>query len=62
MDESHLMACARYVEQNPVGAKLVKRAQDWIWSSASARLAGRDDGLVRVELIPQADHRSGRSY
>jgi len=51
MDESHLMACVRYVEQNPVRAKLVTRARDWPWSSARAHLAGRDDGLVRVKPL-----------
>ena len=48
MDEAHLLACARYVELNPVRAGLVRRAQDWPWSSAKAHLAGRDDALVRV--------------
>lgn len=48
MDEAHLLACARYVELNPVRAKLVARAREWRWSSARAHLAGVDDGLVRV--------------
>jgi putative transposase len=48
MDEPHLMACARYVEQNPVKAGLVRRARDWRWSSARAHLAGRDDELCEV--------------
>jgi putative transposase len=48
MDEGHLLACARYVELNPVRAGLAVRAQDWPWSSARAHLAGRDDGLTRV--------------
>ena len=51
MDESHLMTCVRYVEQNPVRARLVERARDWRWSSARAHLAGRDDGLVRVKPL-----------
>ena len=51
MDESHLLACARYVELNPVRAKLVRRARDWRWSSARAHLAGRDDGLVTVRPL-----------
>ena len=46
MDEDYLLACARYVELNPVRAKLVARARDWRWSSARAHLAGRDDRLV----------------
>ena len=48
MDENYLLACARYVELNPVRAKLVARARDWRWSSARAHLRGRDDALVRV--------------
>jgi putative transposase len=48
MDEAHLLACARYVELNPVRAKLVARAADWRWSSARAHLDRREDGLVAV--------------
>ncbi len=48
MDETHLMACARYVELNPVRARLVERAAAWPWSSARGHLAGRDDELVTV--------------
>src|SRR5277367_1716111 len=44
MDEPHLLACARYVELNPVRARLAGRAEDWPWSSVHAHLAGRDDG------------------
>ena len=51
MDEGHLMRCARYVEQNPVRARLVERARDWRWSSARAHLKGHDDGLVRVKPL-----------
>ena len=48
MDEGHLLAAARYVELNPVRARLAARAADWRWSSAKAHLAGRDDELVQV--------------
>lgn len=48
MDETHLLACARYVELNPVRAGLAARAEECPWSSAAAHLAGRDDGLVRA--------------
>lgn len=57
MDEPHLLACARYVELNPVRARLTRRARDWRWSSTRAHLAGKDDGLVSVrpllELAPE---------
>jgi REP-associated tyrosine transposase len=48
MDERYLLACARYVELNPVRARLARRARNWRWSSAWAHLAGKDDDLVRV--------------
>jgi putative transposase len=51
MDEPHLLACARYVELNPVRAKLARRARDWRWSSARAHLKGSDDGLVSVKPL-----------
>jgi len=51
MDEAHLLACARYVELNPVRAQLARRARDWRWSSARAHLAGKDDALVRVRPL-----------
>ncbi len=54
MDERHMLAAARYVELNPVRAKLVKRAEDWPWSSARAHLAGGDDGIVRVKPLLDA--------
>ena len=49
MDERHLFAAVRYVEMNPVRASLCASAGDWPWSSASAHLSGRGDGLIAVE-------------
>ena len=48
MDESYLLAAARYVELNPVRAKLAKSPKMYAWSSARAHLAAKDDGLVKV--------------
>lgn len=56
MDETHLVACARYVELNPVRAGLVKRPEEWRWSSARAHLGLSGDGFTEVapllERIP----------
>ena len=41
MDDAHLMAAVRYVEQNPVAAGMVGAAGDWPWSSAASHLAGQ---------------------
>jgi putative transposase len=51
MDERHLLRAARYVELNPVRAKLCRAPWRWRWSSAAAHVAGRDDDLVRVEPL-----------
>jgi putative transposase len=48
MDEPYLLAATRYVELNPVRAKLAANAADWPWSSARVHLSGRDDRLVKV--------------
>src|SRR5260370_40455331 len=51
MDEEHLAAALRYVSLNPVRARLVQRARDWRWSSTSAHLRGKDDGLTPLAPI-----------
>lgn len=48
MDETHLIAAVRYVENNPVRASLCERPEDWPWSSTRAHLQSRDDRLVMV--------------
>ena len=51
MDEEHLAAALRYVSLNPVRARLVERPQDWRWSSTSAHLHGKDDGLTALAPV-----------
>jgi putative transposase len=46
MDDAHLYACLRYVELNPVRARLAERPEDWPWSSARAHLGLAGDGLT----------------
>ena len=48
MDEPYLLAATRYVELNPVRARLTRKPEAWRWSSARAHLAGADDGLVKT--------------
>jgi REP-associated tyrosine transposase len=51
MEPAHLMSAVRYVELNPVRAKLVGAAQDWRWSSARAHVSGRPDGLTDLDAL-----------
>jgi putative transposase len=46
LDEPHLVAAVRYVERNPVRAGMVKRAEDYEWSSAAAHAGLRDDAVL----------------
>ncbi|MBK5276193.1 MAG: transposase [Desulfuromonadales bacterium] len=48
MDETYLFAAVKYIEMNPVRARLVTDPYSWQWSSASAHAAGKDDLLVTV--------------
>ena len=51
LDETYLLAAARYVEMNPVAAHLAVRAEEYPWSSVRAHLAGEDDQLAKVEPL-----------
>jgi len=51
MDAASCLAAARYIERNPVRARLVKRPWQWPWSSAAAHVAGKDDRLVTVRPL-----------
>jgi putative transposase len=51
MDHDYMITAARYIENNPVSAGMVERAEDYPWSSARAHFAGEDDGLVKVKPL-----------
>jgi putative transposase len=46
LNERHLYAAIRYVERNPVRAKIVKEAWGYPWSSAQAHINNRIDNIV----------------
>ncbi|MEA5114887.1 MAG: transposase [Geobacteraceae bacterium] len=47
MDETYLLAAARYVELNPVKSKLCVHPEDYPWSSAPYHVDGKEDPLVK---------------
>lgn len=49
MDEWHLYNAFAYVVLNPVRAGLVKKAEQWRWSSIHAHLGERDDGITHID-------------
>ncbi len=51
VDEHYLIACARYIEINPVKRAYVDQPEDWPWSSARAHITESDDTLVLVKPL-----------
>jgi len=51
LDEAHFWAAIRYVERNPVRACLVRKAEEYAWSSAAAHCGLRRDALLDPEWI-----------
>jgi putative transposase len=50
LDEAHLWSALRYVERNPVRARMVRCAWEYAWSSAAAHTGGADRAvLIDVE-------------
>ena len=52
LDEGHLWNAVRYVEQNPVRAKIVHAAEDYRWSSAQGHCGLREDRLLDPDFPP----------
>jgi putative transposase len=51
MDENHLWTALRYVERNPVRAKIADHAESYLWSSARVHCSeGYSDGLIDLEM------------
>jgi putative transposase len=49
--EKYLWAVAKYIEQNPVRAGLVERAEDYPYSSAAAHVNGSTDDVLVEDLF-----------
>jgi putative transposase len=49
-EDGHLLTVLRYVEANPLRAKIVSRAQDWPWSSLTCRRSPRR----KIELLSES--------
>jgi putative transposase len=46
LDEDYLWAAMRYVERNPVRARMVRKAENYRWSSAAAHCGLRTDPVL----------------
>jgi putative transposase len=50
--DEHLLTVLRYVERNPLRAKLVKRAEAWPWSSLKLRAKDAGASIVSPGPVP----------
>ena len=46
LDDAYLWAAVRYVERNPVRARIVRKAENYPWSSAAAHCGLREDSVL----------------
>jgi putative transposase len=54
LDQQHLLAAGRYVERNPVKARLVQVASEYMWSSCRYHCGLiENDPLVRTRRLPE---------
>ncbi|MHB9025715.1 MAG: transposase, partial [Armatimonadota bacterium] len=51
LEEAHILNAVRYIERNPVRAGLVADPWDYPWSSAAARVLGREDPVLTREPV-----------
>jgi putative transposase len=47
-DEAYLLGCSRYIELNPVRARMVAQPAEYRWSSYRANAQGEADGLTEA--------------
>lgn len=54
LDQQHLLAAGRYVERNPVAANIVKRPQEYQWSSCRYHCClTEQDPLIQERKLPR---------
>ena len=65
-NESYLLECGRYIERNPVRARIVQMAAGYRWSSVSFYLNGRTNKLITAnplyESLGKTDSARQKAY
>jgi len=51
MDETHLLAAARYIELNPVRAGICRSAEEYPWSSVHLHKTGKNKGVFKARPL-----------
>ncbi len=56
--DSYLWAVSRYIERNPVRARMVEKAVEYPWSSASHLILGKDNFLINESFFEEGERNS----
>ncbi len=59
--ERYLLTCMRYIELNPVRARMVGHPRDYPWSSYRAHAQGKEDPLLSDHELYRRLGRSGKA-
>lgn len=62
LDERHLYAAIRYIENNPVRAKIAERPHEYKWSSAKAHVYGGNDSVLASDCYLVKEIKDWLSY
>jgi putative transposase len=60
--EQYMWAVARYIEQNPTRAKIVKKEEDFPYSSARAHIGGARGEVLGEELFEEGQRKDYREF
>ena len=60
--ERYMWAVARYIEQNPTRARIVKKEEDFPYSSARAHIHGIRDEVVGEDLFNEGQRKEYRQF
>jgi putative transposase len=62
LDERYTWAAIRYVERNPVRARMVRKAENYLWSSAAGHCGLREDKLITGKDYWQKQFRAIKNW
>jgi putative transposase len=60
--ERYLWSVSRYIEQNPVRAKMVKKVEDYPYSSSRAHILGLRDEVLGEELFEEQQRKDYKAF
>jgi putative transposase len=60
--DRYLWTLSKYIENNPVRARMVKRPEDYLYSSARAHILGRKDPILKEPLFDKSELNEYRRF